>query len=490
MPDVTYHRPELTAALSRWRLVRDVCKGSEKIKAGSFHYLPKPNPHDKSEANEERFKSYLARAVFYNATGRTKNGLVGAVFTTWPTLKVPALLDYVNEDIDGSGVSIYQQSQSVIGHLLETGRHGLLVDYPAIEGNASLADLRAGRVRATVTSYEAESIINWRTRLVGGQHVLSLVVLKEQYEEETDDGFGIETKDQYRVLRLDDAGNYIVELYRENGGWTLAEDPRMPTDGSGKPWKEIPFTFLGSENNDASVDDAPLYDMAELNIAHYRNSADYEDSAYLVGQPMIWIAGLDEQWRDWIQESGLYIGARTPFLIPKGGSAGIIQAQPNTLAKEAMDSKERQMVALGARLIEQGSGSKTATQEQNENAAEHSVLSLVVSNVSEAYTRVLQWVAQFMNATGKPEYTLNQNFVRVQIDSNLLANLIKGVQAGLIPQSDFWRQLRDYQLIDPEKKDDAIRDELQTTAPGLDLDDEDDNVGSTDRKDKADPEAQ
>jgi hypothetical protein len=264
----------------------------------------------------------------------------------------------------------------------------------------------------------------------------------------------------------------------------------MPTDGSGKPWKEIPFTFLGSENNDASVDDAPLYDMAELNIAHYRNSADYEDSAYLVGQPMIWIAGLDEQWRDWIQESGLYIGARTPFLIPKGGSAGIIQAQPNTLAKEAMDSKERQMVALGARLIEQGSGSKTATQEQNENAAEHSVLSLVVSNVSEAYTRVLQWVAQFMNATGKPEYTLNQNFVRVQIDSNLLANLIKGVQAGLIPQSDFWRQLRDYQLIDPEKKDDAIRDELQTTAPGLDLDDEDDNVGSTDRKDKADPEAQ
>ena len=145
-----------------------------------------------------------------------------------------------------------------------------------------------------------------------------------------------------------------------------------------------------------------------------------------------------------------------------------------------MDAKERQMIALGARLIEQGSGAKTATQEQNEKAAEHSVLSLVVSNVSEAYSKVLEWMGLFMNATGKMEYTLNQNFVRVQIDSNLLANLIKGVQAGLIPQSDFWRQLRDYQLIDPEKKDEAIRDELETTSPGPNLDDEgDDNGGES-----------
>ncbi|TWI52973.1 uncharacterized protein DUF4055 [Pseudomonas duriflava] len=476
--DVTYTRPELTAALRRWRLVRDVCKGSEKIKGGKDDYLPKPNPQDKSKENEARYDSYLARAVFYNATGRTKNGLIGAVFTTWPTLKVPKLLEYVNTDIDGVGVSIYQQSQSVIGHLLEVGRHGLLVDYPAIEGNASLADMQAGRIRATVTSYKAEDIINWRTRQVGGQHVLSLVVLKEQYEEDTADGFGQEVKDQYRVLRLTEEGRYAVEIWRNEGGWNLY-DYREPTDGRGNKWTEIPFTFLGSESNDSSIDDAPLYDMAELNIAHYRNSADYEDSAYLVGQPQVWMSGLDEQWRDWMQDNGIYFGSRAPILLPQGGSAGILQAQPNSIAKEAMDAKERQMVALGARLIEQGSGAKTATQEQNENAAEHSVLSLVVSNVSEAYTKVLEWMGAFMNANGTMEYTLNQNFVRVQIDSNLLASLIKGVQAGLIPQSDFWRQLRDYQLIDPEKTDDDVRDELETSSTGLGLEDADDGGESS-----------
>lgn len=93
-------------------------------------YLPRPNPSDDSEDNKLRYKSYQARAVFYNATGRTKNSLTGAVFRTWPTLTVPGALDYVNKDVDGQGISIYQQSQSVIGHLLEVGRQGLLVDYP------------------------------------------------------------------------------------------------------------------------------------------------------------------------------------------------------------------------------------------------------------------------------------------------------------------------------------------------------------------------
>jgi hypothetical protein len=127
--DVTFTRPEYDAAKSRWRLVRDVCKGSETIKAAGELYLPKPNGHDLSDENKERYKGYKARAVFFNATGRTKNSLVGAVFRTWPTLTLPGALDYVSRDIDGQGVSIYQQSQSVIGHLLEVGRHGLLVDY-------------------------------------------------------------------------------------------------------------------------------------------------------------------------------------------------------------------------------------------------------------------------------------------------------------------------------------------------------------------------
>lgn len=474
MTDVTFTRPEYTAAKYRWRLVRDVCKGSETVKAAGDYYLPRPNASDKSQDNKDRYDAYKKRAVFYNATGRTKHSLVGAVFRTWPTLTVPGALGYVTKDIDGQGVSVYQQSQSVIGHLLEVGRHGLLVDYAAVEaGTVSKADEQSGRARANVASYPAESIINWKTRQVGGQHLLSLVVLREKVDVDTDDGFGSEQVVQYRVLRLDVSGVYTQEVWEEGSSKTeMTVAPFAPLNGSGQPWRIIPFQFLGSENNDTSIDDSPLYDMAEVNIGHYRNSADYEEAAYLVGQPQPWMSGLDEQWRDHLEKTGIFLGSRAPWLLPANGACGVWQAQPNIVAKEAMDAKKQDMVSLGARLIERGSAVKTATQADNDSAAEHSVLSLVVSNVSEAYSQCLVWMAEFVNATGEVVYKLNQDFSQITLDATILAALFNAVQGGKLPEGDFWQYLRDRGVINPEKTDDEIRGELEAQSTGPDLDDD------------------
>lgn len=478
MTDVTFTRSEYTAAQYRWRLVRDVCKGSETVKAAGDYYLPRPNASDKSQDNRDRYDAYKKRAVFYNATGRTKHSLVGAVFRTWPTLTVPGALGYVTKDIDGQGVSVYQQSQSVIGHLLEVGRHGLLVDYAAVEaGTVSKADEQAGRARANVASYPAESIINWKTRQVGGQHLLSLVVLREKVDVDTDDGFGSEQVVQYRVLRLDASGVYTQEVWEEGSSKTeMTVAPFAPLNGAGQPWRIIPFQFLGSENNDTSIDDSPLYDMAEVNIGHYRNSADYEEAAYLVGQPQPWMSGLDEQWRDHLEKAGIFLGSRAPWLLPVNGACGVWQAQPNTVAKEAMDAKKQDMVSLGARLIERGSAVKTATQADNDSAAEHSVLSLVVSNVSEAYSQCLAWMAEFVNAPGEVVYKLNQDFSQITLDATILAALFNAVQGGKLPEGDFWQYLRDRGVINPEKTDDDIRGELETQSTGPGLDDDEENL--------------
>ncbi len=478
MADVTYMRPEYEAAQARWRLVRDVCKGSEAVKAAEQRYLPKPNRHDTSKENAERYESYLARAVFYNATGRTRDGLVGAVFRVVPTLTVPALLDYMQTDANGAGISVYQQSQTVLADVLETGRALVLVDFPAVE-SASRADMQSGKARATITAYPAEAVINWRTTKVGARHLLSLAVLRETHEVE--DGFGVKSYPQYRVLSLRD-GVYTVDVWRQaagEGAFEIAETYN-PRRSNGAPWSEITAFFVGAQNNDTSIDESPLYDLAEINIGHYRNSADYEDSVYLVGQPQVFMAGLDDHWVKMLEEKGIYFGSRAILPLPQGGSAGILQAQPNGLAKEAMDAKERQMVALGARLVEKGSATKTATEAASDNAAEHSVLSLVASNVSEAYTKALQFAAEYMGATGECVYALNQDFIEARLDPQTLAELVKSWQAGAITDADLWAQLRRYGLIDAEKSDDQIREELASSTSGLNLDDDDGNGGTTD----------
>jgi predicted Rdx family selenoprotein len=146
-----------------------------------------------------------------------------------------------------------------------------------------------------------------------------------------------------------------------------------------------------------------------------------------------------------------------------------------------MDAKEKQMVSLGARLIESGSAAKTATQDQNDAAAEHSVLSLIVSNISEAYTQCLAWMARFANITGETVYKINQDFTRASLDATILRGLFDAVQGGKLPEADFWQYLRDRGVINPEKTDDEIRDELETANGGPDLDDEEE-VGTGGRQ--------
>lgn len=464
---VTFEHPEYRENYDIWDKVEDVCEGEKAVKGEGPKYLPMPNPTDNSQENLSRYEQYKSRAVFYNVTRRTLQGLVGAAFDKPPTLTNPPILDYVADDIDGCGLSIYQQSQDALFDVLKYGRACLLVDYPRTGQAASVADMQSGRIRATVVRYEAEDVINWRTEKVGANHLLSLVVIKE-CELDTSDDFAVKEIDQYRALRLIN-GIYVIEIYRKNDKdeWVLF-DSYVPTMGNGQPWSVIPFTFIGSQSNSPRCDPSPLYDMAVLNLAHYRNSADYEDSVFFSGQPQPWMSGLTEEWRDWLQEQGIRIGSRVMLPLPEGGAFGFAQAQPNQLAKEAMDAKEAQMRALGARLVAPGSAVKTATEAQGELDAEHSVLSLAAANVSEAYTACLQWMLTYMNASGETAYVLHVDPGRFSVDGVMLGALIAANQAGKLPDSDLFRIMRRLDVIDPQKTDEIIADELANST-GLNL---------------------
>ena len=467
--DITFQREEYSATVSRWALVEVAKQGQAAVKAGREDYLPRPNPSDQSKEADDRYENYLARAVYYNAVGRTIQGLVGAVFKDTPDIQVPPDLEYVQSDIDGAGISIYQQSQGVLEDILTAGRCALMVDMPATEGATTRAQQAAQGILARCNVYKADNVINWRTERIGGRVMLTLVVLYEVTETQTEDGFGYEKEPQYRALLLRN-GQYMVQVWRktEAGNWALSEE-YTPVDGAGRPWREIPFTFVGSVNNDAHVDPLPMFDMAVINLAHYRNSADYEDSVFFCGQVQPWMSGLDESWVDMLEKKGIVVGSRQILPLPQGGQFGYEQAQPNTLVKEAMDQKEAQMIALGARLIERGQAVKTATEAQGENEAEHSVLSLAAQNVSEAYMKALQWMGAFINVSGDTVYMLSQEYGFERMSAQERAQLMAEWQSGLIAKKDARAALRKSNVIDPERTDEEIDEEIGSETAGLGL---------------------
>lgn len=466
MASVDWQRPEVTSKAASWKLVRDAVAGSEAVKAGN--YLPEVNSFDDSIENNARNRDRLKRAVYFNATGRTLEAMTGIAFGKWPEVKVPAGLEYVLSDADGSGVGVINQAQGVVADVLQAGRAGLLADYPSNDGSTSRQQQDEGGLRATVALYAAESIINWRTEKVGSRHMLAMVVLSELVD--AWDGFELSKVQQYRELALE-GGIYVVRIWREveSKGWAVVEE-WQPVDGSGQPWREIPFTFIGATNNDAAPDKAPLYDIADLNLAHFRNSADHEESLFFAGQAQVWVTGADAQWMREAQEAGLYVGSRSIGVAPAGGDAKILQAEPVSALSEEMKRKEERMAALGARLIQPGTVAKTATEASGDDRTANSVLSLVCDNVSDAYRAALRWMAQFMRVDGEVDFSIGTEFSGVQFDAQQMAQALAAVQAGNLPESDFWTYCRSIGLIAADKTDEDVRAELESSGAGLGLD--------------------
>lgn len=435
MPVSSKHA-DLTAKLPYYTVISDCLAGELVVKSKRVTYLPMPNADDQSAENLARYTAYLTRAVFYGVTKRTLGGLVGQVFARDPVIKVPELLQPIVDDATGSGVNIIQFSKTATEYVISRGRAGILVDYPDRDTATTQEQVRSGEVRPNMTFYPAEKVINWDVIRKDGRILLSLVVLEEPYVIK-DDGFLKTMGTQYRVLRLSD-GYYTVSIYRNDAVVQFI----TPVDAAGDFLTEIPFTFIGSRTNDSSVDDPPLYDLASLNIAHYRNSADYEESCFVVGQPTLVLSGLTQQWVQDVLKGKVQLGSRGAVPLPADADAQMLQAKENSLPFEAMKHKEKQMVALGAKLIEDISVQRTATETAIDFSSETSILSATADNVSDAIAKALLWCAKFVGADQDVDFALNTEFDLIRLSSQDRVALIGEWQAGAISFEELRDNLR------------------------------------------------
>ena len=472
----------------KWKIVRDTVEGSQAVKlarkfnddndsntelglfgvAGSG-YLPPPNPRDNSQDNLDRYVAYRDRANFVNFTGHTKDGFMGMVGRQNPIVVLQPSIDYINLNANGAGLSLNGLINRTVSELLEVGRYGLLADFPHSDGGTRS---QTDGLKSTIKTYPTESIINWRETIVDYRTILSQVVLAEEVEKVLDDGFETETVTNYRVLFLNSEGVYTINLYDEDLELIVFTDDKnevfadiTPRKFDGSVWNEIPFVFAGSINNDTVPDKAPLYDLAEINIAHYRNSADFEESSFIVGQPTPVIAGLTQAWVDDVLNGGMLLGSRTAILLPDGASASLLQANSNQMPDRGMELKEAQMIKVGAKVITDGGGAETAEAAKIRFAGQNSKLGLIVINAEAAILKTLSWVMEFMGGTGENELEINKEFYDATINPQLLIANLQMLDRGVIAKSDIRSDLRRGGLIDSDRTDDDIDAEAELASP-------------------------
>lgn len=456
MPVESTHA-EYTARLDQWRRCRDAYDGADAIKAGGEYYLPQLPSQDARE-----YEGYKQRALWYGATFRTVSGLAGAVTRKDPKFDVPMAIEDHLKDITLTGTPANVFVKDVISEVLMTGRFGVLVD---------MADETSPEIKDTTRPYwvpfRAENIINWQSTVIGGVQTLTMVVLCEHVWQQANDQdpYLYEAVKRYRVLYLDKGtGQYLIRLMtpdkQASGGYQVQE--LMPQFRGG-PLKQIPFCFFGPNGLSLCPEKPPLLDLVDVNISHYMSSADLEHGRHYTALPTPWVAGFPK-------ESRLSIGSSIAWVATDPQAhAGFLEftGQGLNSLKEALESKEKLMAVLGARMLEEQKSAVEASDTiMMRTAGERSALQSVALIVGLGLTQVLRWHSAWMGNRDSEGINaeLNSDFMSRPMDSTQLTALVQAYQADTISYETFYWNLQRGEIARPDIEADDERTLVETQA--------------------------
>jgi len=485
-----------TEYAARYKRVRDVVEGEYRLKAfdlsalaasvsdesklPSTRYLRPLSPNDKTNYNVMRNQGYINGARFFGATARTLSGLMGMLFRADPAwTEFDARMAYLIDNADGGGLSLDQQSQLVAWNTAQIGRHGLLCDMPRANDGKEVtrADVDAG-LRPSIQQYTAENIVDYNESIVNGSKVLDLLVLREKRIKFNDNKIDRTVDTVYKVYRLSDLGvsvqMYDGEAGAEATGYGSAIGEEIGVTGGGNVKLErIPFSFVGSINNDPSYDLLPLEPLADTNIGHYQESANLRSTSYQLSAAQLVIS--DDKYQravDGEEESAeVGTGEGEAIILGSDGSAQFISPDPNNISASLMEKDEERMAALGAQLVMSGGQAETAETARIKRASDVSTLENIAINIADAYDKMFMYCHIFMGMDykylGKTE--LNREFYDTKLTAQEIDAQFRLLQGGGISKRAFDLKMQHgkaiHGSIDLEEMNEEIDEEV-----GVDFD--------------------
>ena len=454
--------------LPTWEKCRDLAEGQEAVYRKEQLYLPKLSGQSPAE-----YRAYMHRALFYNATQRTIDAMSGMLFRKLPQISIPKELEDYIRNIDLQGTSLDNFVEKVASEVLTVGRVGLLVDHTRSdempEGQQrTQAEADAENLRPFVVRYAAEDIINWGCTTKNDLSSLSLVVLRETSEVIAED-YETVVETRYRVLKLDENGYYVQQIHVESGSdagsFILLEEIAPTINGS--RISEIPFVFLSKGGLGPDIKRPPVLDIVNINLSHYKTTADVEHAAHYTALPTPVVKGhtLEDGER-------LRIGSAEAWVFNEADADAYYleySGQGLEALERRLEKKENQMAALGARmLVNEKKAAESAETHKIKRQGEDSALLEVANTISNGVTIALATLAEWLNvASADISYQLNTDYTPQAMDPQTLIALLQTWQTGGIAFSDFVRQLQKGEIIAPSRTPESIQEELELEGPTL-----------------------
>jgi hypothetical protein len=451
-----------------WLKCGDAYEGQEAIKSKRDLYLPRLSGHmvdyehqvtadQRSRgwmASETEYAMYLQRAVYYNYIKKIANGLNEQIFRKDVKIEAPDAMQDIIDNFTYDGKSLRTAIKESNRRILLKYRDALVLDFPKNDAEEPLSQQQAEErnIRPYAVYYSAEKIINWKYEVVNNKSQLTKVVIEETVEEQDeDDEFNIKDVTQYRVLDFgDDEGTgrkYRVRVIRQTDDAEPELVEEMYPKIRGEYLDYIPCFFLTQKGISGDLDYPMLNDAVDINIAHYINSADYENAINITGSPTPVIIGYGNEDDD----EEVALGSRALLLYGQNAQAYYMEYKgegPGAIAK-AMDKKVDALSVIASRMLQNDpKGVESAETAEIHRSAEQGTLSSMAMSLSEAYEVILMIIADWLGIQNADITVMfNTDYSIKNIDPQLFANLSNARQAGLISHYIYFHNLLKGEMV-------------------------------------------
>ena len=425
--------PDSEEMLPIWDKCEDAREGQTAVHKKGETYLPRL-----SGQSDADYSAYKRRAVFYGAMSRTVDAFSGMILRVQPLTDNPSPLI---EDVSNQDESLQEFTSDVLEEMLVCSFGGILVEHTPLSGDIiTKAQAQAVGARPYLAMFDCDSIINWK---LGGKRITQLVLEEDEYVATTEFEGGEQCF--YRVLDLDEQGRYrqrkFIQSEKKLDEFMQVGDDIYPLM-NGVPLKEIPFYFFGD------CDELPLLiDLVDLNISHYMTTADLENGCHYTGIPQPWLAGVQLAEGTTLSVGGVNAWvfsdpqAKAEYLEFSGQGLGALEKR--------LELKEKQMAALGAKMLSDSVVAETATGASLRSTGEFSVLAQLSDEVSKVLSRACSFMHQW---AGLQPVTikLNTDYLPTKMTPQELQALVQAWQAGGISPQTLFNNLKQGEIIAQE----------------------------------------
>lgn len=426
---------EVDAPIARmqadWAVIDALLGGTPTMRAAKTKYLPQ-QPRE----SDDDYKYRLSTSTLFPAFERTLAVMAGKPFSKEITVSdsVPEPVQSLLPSVDDKGSSLHTFAFRAFREMVSHGFGGILVDHTKTDGQAkTVADAKRLGARPYWVHYKHGQILGARFKQGAAGLELVLLRLLETVEEESGD-YGTEAVEQVRVLR---PGSW--EIHRKTGdGWVIAESGTTTL-------QRIPFVFLLANPIGPMEGRPPLKDLAYLNVKHWQQQSDQDESARFCRKRLLVFTGLTSQ-------DEITVASDMAVRLPKDADAKIVEgsAESINVGRSELDALEQQMIQTGAELLVAKPGQRTATEASNDAEANKSSLQSLVEDFEDAIDRCLQFTADWSSAGEGGSVSLFKDFGAATLSDASAQLVVTMGQAGQITQETVLREMQRRGVLSPD----------------------------------------